>query len=82
MVTVTTEPGVIAHVLVDDVGEEADQTADSNGNVTFTLTQALADGGTALHVCVADAAGNYGDVATTTFTVATPKAPPVVFRPS
>jgi hypothetical protein len=81
VVTVTTEPGAIAHVLVDDVGEEADQTADSNGKVTFTLTQALADGGHALHVWSRDAAGNYGDLTATTFTVATPKAPPVVVAP-
>jgi hypothetical protein len=81
VITVTTEPGVIAHVLVDDVGEEADQTADANGHVTFTLTQALADGGHTLHVWSRDAAGNYGDLTATTFTVATPKAPPVVTPP-
>ncbi len=75
VLTVTTEPGAIAHVVVDDVGEEIDQTADSSGNVTFTLTQALADGAHALHVFSRDAAGNYGDVTSTTFNVLTPKPP-------
>jgi hypothetical protein len=79
-VTVTTEPGTTVHVLVDDVGEESDATADGNGNATFTLTQALAYGPHTLHVFSRDAAGNYGDFATTTFTELTGK-PPVTPTP-
>jgi hypothetical protein len=80
-VTITTDPGADAHVLVDDVGEESDATADGNGTATFTLTQALAAGVHTLHVFSRDAAGNYSDVATTTFTVGTPPVPPAPTPP-
>jgi hypothetical protein len=86
-VTVTTEPGADAHVLVDDVGEESSATANGNGTATFTLTQALAAGVHTLHVFSRDAAGNYSDFAVTTFRIGTPPvapapAPPVITPPT
>ena len=72
--TFSSEPGAFVHVLIDDVGEEVSGTADSHGTVTLALTQALANGAHTLHVFARDAAGNYGDVRDSAFTVAGPSA--------
>ena len=82
VVTITTEPGASAHVVIDDDSEEIDQTADANGHATFALTHPLADGKHALYAYSNDAAGNYGDVTTTSFIVATAKAPTAPAAPT
>jgi hypothetical protein len=84
-VTVTGEPGTRVHIIVDYVGEEGDLIVDANGNATFTLTQALADGAHALSAVAVDAAGNWGETSYADFTVKTavavPPTPPVVTPP-
>jgi hypothetical protein len=80
-VTVKTEPGTVTYLQVDPDGEGITQTADADGNVTFALTHALTDGVHTLYVGSQDAAGNYGDEATSTFTVRTSK-PPVTAPPA
>jgi large repetitive protein len=73
-ITLHTEPGARVHLLVDDAQDEGDQTADANGNVTFTLSSALADGTHKLYTWAADAAGNATGVIAYSFVVKTATA--------
>lgn len=73
-ITLHTEPGARVHLLVDDAQDEGDQTADANGNVTFTLSSALADGTHKLYTWAADATGNATGVVAYSFVVKTATA--------
>lgn len=78
-VTVHAEPDARVHLLVDDTQDEGYATADADGNATFTLSAALADGAHTLYVFATDAAGNDSDIGIAAFTVkTTPPTPPAV----
>jgi outer membrane protein OmpA-like peptidoglycan-associated protein len=88
--TITTsanEPGVTICVYVDGGADDVTppcQTADGNGNASFTLNAALGDGQHTLTVIADDAFGNDSETATT-FTVDTATAtptPPVTTTPA
>jgi hypothetical protein len=79
LVSVHSEPGARVYLYAGDYTDDYSTIADANGNATFTLSRALAEGENTLGAYASDAAGNYGDYGESTFNVKTvATAPPVV----